>query len=465
MLNKGDGTLAPKVDYDTGQSPLSVVAADINGDGKDDLVVANVDGNTVSVLRNNGNGTFGPRSDYSAGALPYSVTAADLNGDGKTDFAIASYMSDDVTLLLNNGDDTFSPWGASLPITDSQPISIAASDVNGDGRADLLVANEASDVVSVLLSTGDGTFAPKVDYDTGKNPRSVAIADLNRDDKPDLVVVNSGTKVEPGNTVSVLLNKGDATFAPKVDYTTTKDPVAVAVADLNGDGAPDLVVANSPDGSLTPGETVSVLLNSGNGTFGPMVDIAVGKNPNSVAIADLNGDGKPDLVVANGVADPASGYTVSVLLNKGGATFAPKVDYAAEKDPIAVAAADLNGDAKPDLAVLSRGAKAVSVRLNNGNATFGSKINYGTGEGPSSIIAGDLNGDKKLDLAVTNELSRSVTVLLNSGNGTFGTSSYRLIDFPVSIAIGDLNGDDKPDLATASYEDNTISILPNTCVP
>jgi hypothetical protein len=153
--------------------------------------------------------------------------------------------------------------------------------------------------VSVLLGNGDGTFGAKTDFGTGADPNSVAIGDLNGDGKPDLAVAN-----EPSNTVSVLLGNGDGTFGAKTDFGTGASPNSVAIGDLNGDGKPDLAVANYL------ANTVSVLLGNGDGTFGAKTDYGTGAGASSVAIGDLNGDGKPDLAVAD-----YNSNTVSVLLS------------------------------------------------------------------------------------------------------------------------------------------------------
>jgi len=183
--------------------------------------------------------------------------------------------------------------------TGSNPTGVAAADLDGDGKPDLAVANHDSDTVRVLLNTGNGTFANKVDYPTGSQPHVVAAADLDGDGKPDLAVTNSTS-----NTVSVLVNNGNGTFANKVDYVTGPNPWSVAAADVDNDGKLDLAVTNDMS------NTMSVLLNNGNGTFAPKVDYPIGSIPRIVAAADLDGDGLTDLAVTNKSAD-----TVSVLLN------------------------------------------------------------------------------------------------------------------------------------------------------
>ncbi len=252
----------------------------------------------------------------------------------------------------------------------------------------------------------------------GSFPSALATGDFNGDGKPDLAVINQNSK-----TVSVLQNLGNGTFAPAVDYPTHPAPSSIAVADFNGDGKPDLTIV---DQSSNAG--VSVLLNLGDGTFGPEVTYPVTVNdfPASVAAADFNGDGRPDLAVM--VYAPINGGHVNVLLNQGNGAFAAPASYnVTNMHSGTITAADLDGDGKPDLAVTSYELFAkgtLSVLLNQGNGTFGAPVAYKAGDAPYSIAAADLDGDGKLDLAVVSRGSASiinanVSVLRNQGNGTF----------------------------------------------
>jgi hypothetical protein len=261
------------------------------------------------------------------------------------------------------------------------------------------VANASSNNVSVLLGTGSGTFAAKVDYATGTNPYSVSVGDFNGDGKLDLVAANVGS-----NNVSVLLGTGTGTFAAKVDYATGTNPFSVSVGDFNGDGKLDLVAANYGNNN------VSVLLGTGSGTFAASVNYATGTNPYSVSVGDFNGDGKLDLVAAN-----VGSNNVSVLLGTGTGTFAAKVDYATSTtSPFSVSVGDFNGDGKLDLAVANYANSNVSVLLGTGSGTFAAKVDYATGTNPTSVSVGDFNGDGKLDLAVANVNSNTVSMLLNN---------------------------------------------------
>jgi len=336
---------------------------------------------------------------YNVGAFPTSVAIGDLNGDGKPDLAVANTASDTMSVLLNRGRGRFER--SRFDKTGAGPYRVAIGDLNGDGKPDVAVADYGAGTVSILMGRGDGNFEPKVDYGVGGGPWQVAIGDLNGDGKPDLAVANSDD-----DTASVLLNRGDGTFEPKVDYHTGSAPISVATTDLNGDGKPDLATTNAL------GNTVSVLLNRGDGTFEGKLDYQTGGGPYDLAIGDVNGDGKLDLATANYDAD--YGDTASVLLNQGDGSFAPKVDYRAVGAPTGVALIDLNGDGRLDLVVAASDDEAITVRLNGGDGTFRARWDYSVGS-PTSIAAGDLNVDGRPDLVTTNDLiPGSVTVLRNA---------------------------------------------------
>ncbi|MFA6609091.1 MAG: FG-GAP-like repeat-containing protein [Candidatus Paceibacterota bacterium] len=287
--------------------------------------------------------------------------------------------------------------------TSGYPKSVAIGDFNGDGKADLAVANASSNSVSVLLNNGDGTFAAKVDYTTGTSPRSVAIGDLNGDGKADLAVANSS------NSVSVFFNNGDGTFAAKVDYTAGSSPYAVAMSDLNGDGKNDLAVTNEYSNNF------SIFINNGDGTFAAKVDYSVGSNAYGIAIGDLDGDNKVDLAIAR------TGWNmVTTFLNNGDGTFVSGSDFLNTNGVNSVVLGDLNGDGKTDLATANGNSNSVSVFLNNGDGTFAAKVDYTTGTNPFFVTSGDLNGDGKADLAVVNNYDfGKLSVFLNNATSMF----------------------------------------------
>src|SRR5437764_11058212 len=331
--------------FDVGLRPFSAIVNDFNGENKLDLVVANEgshpdhDGGGVSVFLGKGDGTFQAGANY-AGTNLSTVTAGDLNRDSKPDLIVA-YADGRVSMLLGNGDGTFQAGSNSSAGTN--PVFVAVSDFNGDGKLDLAIANSGSGNVSVLLGRGDGTFRAAVGYDAGSGPQFVAVGDFNGDGKLDLAVANMGTYDQStyemtNSSVSVLLGEGDGTFRGAVNYDAGANPRSVTVGDFNGDGKMDLAVAND-----TFSGKVSVLLGKGDGTFQAAINYDVGAYPFFVAVADFNTDGKADLIV---------GYCcgASVLFGKGDGTFQSAVQYGAVPMPLPVSLAvgNVNGDGKPD---------------------------------------------------------------------------------------------------------------------
>ena len=343
--------------------------------------------------------SFARVRSYATGSGPSSVAIGDLNGDGKPDLVTANVESGTVSVLQNRGDDGFGPKRSYRVVTETRsgPRSVAIGDLNADGKADLVTANDEVGTMSVLLNDGEGRFQTKRDYRTAAS--FVAIGDLSGDGKADLVAA-ADSKV-----VSVLLNRGDGSFGAKRNYRTGSGSSSVAIGDLNGDGKLDLA---TPNEYANP---ASVLLNRGDGSFAAKRDFRTGIEPVSVAIGDLNGDRKPDLATAN---DPElEAWTVSVLLNKGNGSFAAKRDYRAPDEPRSIAIGDLNGDGRPDLATGSDTTTAASVHANKGRGRFQAELEYATGVAPSSVVIGDLNGDGKPDLATANREVDTVSVLLN----------------------------------------------------
>ena len=360
----GGPLFLPVVDYSSGgDTPTSAAVADLNGDGKPDIVVVNQQSSTIGVLLGNGDGTFQPVVTYSAGGqLPSYIAIADVNGDGKPDIVVASLWTN-VGVLLGNGDGTFQP----AVIYDSggvEPEGVAVADVNRDGKPDLIVANFGTNTVGVLLGNGDGTFQPAVTYDAGgDDPLYVAVADVNGDGNPDLVITNMYSP--SSSDLAVLLGNGDGTFQAPVTYGSGAwEPMSIVVADVNGDKKPDLVVANCESSSgLSCGQPseglVGVLLGNGDGTFQPAVPYDSGGGLlQSAAIADVNGDGKLDLLTAN------FENNVGVLLGNGDGTFQPPLTFTACVYPIWIIGADVNGDGLLDLVVACHSG-SVGVLLNN----------------------------------------------------------------------------------------------------
>jgi hypothetical protein len=347
-------SFSPAVTYPVGVEPWAVVTGDFNGDGRPDLAVANSASNSVSILRGNANGTFLAAQHFATGGRPVSLAVGDFNGDGKLDLVTADADWSAVSVLLGNGNGTLQAATNFVVNSGVTPTSVAVGDFNGDGKLDLAVGSNitvqyAGDFIvgDVLLGHGDGSFgAPISVFADGigiNGGVSVTAADFNGDGKSDFAMAS------PVGYGAVYLSRGDGTFEPPSYFSLSSGSFpqpSIAAGDVNGDGKLDLVTANSG------GDTVSVLLGTGTGSFGTARNSYAGSGPSSVAMADFNGDGKLDLVTSAGV-----------LLGDGTGSFKGPVSG---RVAVGVAVGDFDGDGRRDVASAEPWSNNVSVQLNDG---------------------------------------------------------------------------------------------------
>ena len=360
-----------------------------------------------------------------------------------TDAALLVKLASTETVTVKNGDGTFQ--GYQSFVTGSGPVTVGVADFNGDGKSDLVTADNGNARVSVLLGNGNGTFQAKQDFLTGSQPSSVAVGDFNGDGKNDLATADYGN-----STMSILLGNGNGTFQAKNAYVSGVGIGLLVVGDFDGDGKNDLASAEGQDA------TVSVFLGNGNGTFRARKAFAAYNDGGySVAVADVNGDGKSDIVAVDYTAKQ-----VSILLGNGNGTLHVEQTFDTNRYPTSVAVEDFNADGKSDLVTTDDNDNTASVLLGNGNGTFQAKHSLGTGGGPVSVAVSDFNSDGKIDLVTANHDDGTVSMLLGNGNGTFQAMRTLSTQAGTSdVVIADLNGDGVKDLVTANNTSNRTNVL------
>lgn len=436
--------------HNPGPEPAGMATADLNGDGKPDLVVANFAGQNIAVLLNNGDGTFKPPVFYTTPQLntPYAVVIADFNGDGKLDIVSGGEggAGGQVTVFLGNGDGTFQA-GVVYFVGNNGSAWVAAADMNGDGILDLVVPGDSGtgngdEVVSVLLGVGDGTFQAPITttltYGAGSYD-TLAAADFNKDGKTDIALLANGRLL-------LLLGNGNGTFQSPVDLQVQSNHMVIA-ADMNNDGNLDLITVSDSG--------VYVLLGNGNGTFQTAVSNTVSGGPLAIALSDLNGDGKLDVVV--GGDSPSA---LQVLFGNGTATLGSPILYATGSGPAfagAIVTADFNGDGYPDVVASNAGDADVSVLFGSQSGSLQSTVVSQAIAGP--MVPGDFNNDGKLDVLSLFPGLYDFFLFFGEGNGalqppaafTVGSTAY-------FVTAADFNGDGNLDVASANVKNVSVAL-------
>jgi hypothetical protein len=473
--------------------PVRLVSGDLNGNGRDDLVVAATGTSQVFVYMQNADGGFGPKPDYQigVGVNPSAIRLTDVDGDGRLDIVVTNQFSGDVSVLLNYSAKPFSSVlrfraGTGLYWVDQRdggPVihsfegsAGVVSGVFDEGKAaDLVVTNSGANSFSLLRETGLGGFLnPQAaqTFATGVKPTAVVAGDFDHDGLLDLAILNEGS-----GDISIFLGDGHGGFTEKVARDANGQPVrlsagylptGLAVADINGDGNLDLLVGNDFGDVL-------ILRGNGDGSFQPYQRT---ERKVALAVADLTGKGTSDFVFADQSLD-----RVTVQYSQPGQRFVQdRTDGLLA--PGAVKVADLNGDGIPDLIVANSGGNDVLVYLGLGNGQFGPAMRFFTGTNPASVTVANLNDDLVADptvlthqrrvdptpdLVVANEGSNDVTVLFGQGQGSNWTlePGPRLDAHglgPVSTAVRYVadpkGGADFPDLLVANSQSNNVTQLP-----
>ncbi len=461
LLGAGDGTFLRSDTIATGFGPGSYLTAvtvgDFNDDGNLDLAVTASGTNDVAVLLGNGNGTFGNPAFYAVDQgsdYPFGITAADVNGDGYDDLAVTNVLSGTVTLLLNNG--LAGGFTVQAPLrVGSEPVAVLAGDFTGHGNVDLAVANYGSNNVSILAGDGKGNFTVAAALAVGSNPYAIAAGDFGNG-HTDLVTADSGS----GN-LSVLLGDGNGTYQAARAYAAGTVPAGLVVGDFNNDGRADIAAIN-----YYPGD-VEILDGNGDGTFGAAGPLGIfdpASDFSSVVGGDFNGDGRTDLALANFGLN-----TTTVVLGNGDGTFSPPGAFS-NQFQVQPILADLNGDGLPDAVTVSQNGQ---ILFRAGRATPAGKIQQFAApvilnpSNPATDIAlvSDISPSGKISnrLAALDRYGNAITFYKATSAGGFTASAGpAVVPGAVHLASADLNGDGQGDLVIANGAAGTVSIYTST---
>ena len=346
----GDGTFAAGTSFSVDGQVYNTDAGDFNGDGIVDLVSAQLDTDSISVLLGVGDGTFSSSVSYSAGNGTVDVRTGDFNGDGVLDIATSERLDTAVSVFIGVGDGTFQ--ARTSYSTSGQGFGLELGDFNGDGKQDIVDIDLNTDSVSVLLGVGDGTFHPATSFSVGNGPRHASVSDFNGDGIDDIVTSNY-----IDDTVHVLLGNGDGSFAASTSYSVSNS-FGIATEDFNGDNIVDIATSNLGDG------TISIMLGVGDGTFGASTSFAADTTPSIVKTGDFNGDGLVDLAVSGNTSQ-----SFSILLGAGDGSFDAPISYTGSVNRRALTAADVDGDGVED--IITSDLSSATVTVFSGNTEEG----------------------------------------------------------------------------------------------
>ncbi len=375
------------VDFTTGIDPYGVFNIDLDGDGKPDVANSNYSSNSISVLKNTSSinsVSYITHIDYPTGLLSGDIYSGDLDGDGKPDLVATNWISNNLSVFRNTSvSGTVSFAAKSDLIAGTAPTSVSIGDIDGDGKPDLVITNGNSFDITIRRNTssiGNISFANGDYFPTGTYPNSVVIRDFDGDGKPDLgISLGSANKMEIYRNTST---PGIISLVDRKDYAAGNGPFWIAAGDLDGDGKPDLAVPNNQSTTLSIYRNTST---PGVISFATKVDLYVGLHPQRVAIGDLDGDGKPDLAVANNANFGAILTVFKNTCSVGSISFASKFDYTFNWGPLDVEIGDVDGDKLPDIIVSTYNSNIISILLNNTVCTAAA---VNTQPADSSICAG-----------------------------------------------------------------------------
>ncbi|CAF2748592.1 unnamed protein product, partial [Rotaria sp. Silwood2] len=460
LLGYGNGSFGVMMTYSigNGSGPESLVGHDFNNDGQMDIAVVNSGTNDIGILLGYGNGSFATIIKYSTGegSTPFAIVLSDMNNDGRADIVVTNSATKNIGILLGRGNLTFDAI-VTYPIEHgADPASIAVGDFDNDGQTDIAVANFYAGSISIFLGYENGSFTSQMTYSTGYQsmPYWITVGDFNRDNRLDIASSNYGM-----NNVGILLGCGNGSFDPVTTFYTGdgSSPLFVEARDFNDDGILDIAVVNYGTSDIV------VLFGFGDGSFllGTAYRTGVGSASYALAIGDFNNDSLIDIAVANEKSND-----ISIFITYDREPYAGITSYStgSKSQPYSIAIGDLNNDGILDVVVANYGTHNVGILLGHSHGVFDTITTYSTGVGsaPYSVSVADFNKDNQLDIVVTNSETDNIAILLGYGNGTFvigATYSTGARSRPCTVAVGDFNNDNIPDIAIANFGTNNIFLL------
>lgn len=434
-------------------SARAPAVADWNSDGRPDLAAVSLGGG-ITVYLSNSTGAPLTATKLPAVADAYTLTAADVNHDSKLDLVVSARTATaSLQVLLGNGDGTFQAPKPVSPtagyFSDFQHNHVTVGDPTGDGKTDVVYGDVSGDVV-IVPGNGDGTFGTAVKIGHLSQPvRGVRLADLNGDGAQDVVAVGGLLGSTGSGSVLAFVRQADGTFKNTSTLTATESFTAVGLFDFDGDKKIDMA-------TLASSGKLFLQKGGGDGTFATGVSSDVGKNGSYLTFGDLDADGRPDIVSGGRFDTSAStGETYLSLVNADGTTRSAKFDVSALYSGGMLA--DVNKDGRLDLVSTHEVLGEVSVTFGRGNGSF---VQNGPTGIATSATSGDLNGDGKMDLIYVGSAVDRIGVMLGFGDGSFGPPATFAVDRgPSAIRTGDFDGDGKLDVVVACYDTNLVSLL------
>ncbi|CAF0957422.1 unnamed protein product [Adineta steineri] len=511
FLNDGNGSFNDKGTYSTGANsrPYSVAIGDLNNDSYLDLVVANPDLDPVGVFLGYGNGSFGVMIQYPGDCLqrtfmvvltdlnrdnyldiivtcfdegnvlvylgigngtfrtpvtlftgtdtsPYYVYVADLNNDQHLDFAITCLARDELVLFYGDSTGSFTLARRYSTGSGSSPYALIVIDLNNDKQLEYVVTYWGTGYLAVLTEYYAAEFTKQFSYNTGSAPHSYSLAagDFNNDNQSDVVVANSDT-----DNINILFGLNNGLFTSPMTYSIGSDssPQYVITGDIDKDNHLDIITLNSKE------NTMSIIMNYGNGSFGQQKKYSTGSNsfPTSIVMGDLNNDNRNDFVITNKQDD-----SIGIFLGFDYTSFQNEITYSINntQGAEAVTVSDFNNDKYLDIAVVYWGSWQLAIFLGHSDGNFSLLTIYSTGSNstPVALVVNDFNKDNHADIAIGYAGSNAIGIFLGFGNGSFSNQvmfSTGIDTEPYSLAVGDLNNDNRTDIVSVNINASNLGIF------